>query len=53
MLRELKRELHLRGIILQADKDVKHGIVVQVMDIAKRSGIGSVFISARFVNHEY
>ena len=43
----LKREgpCHL---ILQADRDVRHGLVVQVMDIAKTAGVTSVVIAANW-----
>jgi biopolymer transport protein ExbD len=37
--------LHL---VLQADKDVPHGKVVQIMDIAKRAGVNSIIIAARW-----
>ncbi len=51
-LEKLKKESGISGIILQADRDVKHGLVIDVMDEAKRAGIGSVFISARLMNRE-
>lgn len=51
-LRQLNKEKGINGVILQADKDVRHGLVIKVMDKAKRAGIGSVFISARFVPNE-
>lgn len=36
------------NLILQADRDVKHGQVVRVMDMAKRAGINSIVISAQW-----
>jgi biopolymer transport protein ExbD len=36
------------SLILQADRDVKHGQVVMVMDLAKKAGIGSIVIAARW-----
>ena len=36
------------NLILQADKDVKHGRVVQVMDLAKTAGVRSILIAARW-----
>jgi biopolymer transport protein ExbD len=33
-------------LLLQADKDVAHGKVVQVMDLAKRAGVLSIIIAA-------
>jgi biopolymer transport protein ExbD len=35
-------------VILQADKDVKHGRVVQIMDIAKSAGAQAIIIAARW-----
>ena len=35
-------------LILQADKDVRHGRVVQIMDLAKTAGIHSIIIAARW-----
>ena len=36
------------NLILQADRDVKHGQVVRVMDMAKKAGINSIVISAQW-----
>jgi biopolymer transport protein ExbD len=35
-------------VILQADKDVAHGKVVEIMDIAKGAGISSIIIAAKW-----
>lgn len=35
-------------LVLQADKDAKHGFVVEAMDIAKSSGIQSIVIAAQW-----
>jgi biopolymer transport protein ExbD len=35
-------------LLLQADREVKHGLVVQVMDIAKTAGVHSVVIAANW-----
>jgi len=35
-------------LLLQADKDVKHGMVVHVMDLAKRAGVSSIIIAAQW-----
>ena len=35
-------------VILQADKDVRHGRVVQIMDIAKGAGARAIVIAARW-----
>jgi biopolymer transport protein ExbD len=36
------------NLILQADRDVRHGDVVQVMDLAKKAGITSIVIAAQW-----
>lgn len=54
-LKELEKELkalveekvYLK-VVLQADKDVSHGKVVEIMDVAKNTGINSVIIAARW-----
>jgi biopolymer transport protein ExbD len=33
---------------LQADKDVKHGRVVEIIDLAKTAGVRAVIIAARW-----
>ncbi|RLB31726.1 MAG: hypothetical protein DRH11_12880 [Deltaproteobacteria bacterium] len=35
-------------LILQADKDVKHGRVVHIMDLAKKAGVTSIIIAAQW-----
>ena len=35
-------------LLLQADKDVKHGRVVHVMDLAKSAGVSSIIIAAQW-----
>ena len=49
VLIEEKGFLHL---ILQADKDVNHGKVVQIMDLAKGAGVRSIIIAARWRGEE-
>ncbi len=36
------------NLVLQADKETHHGIVVETMDIAKNAGVQSVIIAARW-----
>jgi biopolymer transport protein ExbD len=36
------------SLILQADRDVKHGQVVSVMDLAKKAGITNIVIAAQW-----
>lgn len=40
-------EMEDGALILKADQDVKHGIVVRVMDIAKRSGVKKLVIGTK------
>ena len=36
------------NLILQADRDVRHGHVVRIMDLAKKAGITSIIIAAQW-----
>lgn len=47
-LRQLVREKGMVQLVLQADKDVKHGVVVETMDLAKTAGVHSIVISAQW-----
>jgi biopolymer transport protein ExbD len=47
-LRTLVEKDGLVHLILEADKDVTHGKVVQVMDLAKKAGVPSIIIAARW-----
>lgn len=42
------REKVIIQVILQADKDVAHGHVVEVMDLAKTAGADSIIIAAQW-----
>jgi biopolymer transport protein ExbD len=49
--KRLETLVHEKGIvqvILQADKDVRHGKVVQIMDLAKTAGAHSIIIADRW-----
>jgi len=35
-------------LLLEADREVKHGRVVRVMDLAKRAGVSAIIIAARW-----
>jgi len=51
----LTEEVKKRGmlnLVLQADSDVRHGRVVEIMDIAKGAGINSIVIAARWRSEE-
>jgi biopolymer transport protein ExbD len=48
---ELKGLVEKDGLVhllIEADKDVKHGRVVQVMDLAKTAGVRSIIIAANW-----
>lgn len=48
---ELKGIVQKEGavsLVLQADKEVSHGIVVEVMDAAKTSGVRTIIIAAQW-----
>jgi biopolymer transport protein ExbD len=47
-LKELLDKDGLAKLVLQADKEVHHGKVVQVMDLAKSAGISSIVIAAQW-----
>jgi biopolymer transport protein ExbD len=42
------REMGIIQVILQADKDVAHGHVVRIMDLAKTAGADSILIAAQW-----
>ena len=42
------QEREILHLVLQADKDVSHGKVVEIMDIAKSAGVQSIIIAARW-----
>jgi biopolymer transport protein ExbD len=51
-LQNLVKEKGALSVVLQADKDVSHGKVVQIMDIAKNAGVNSIIIAARWKAEE-
>jgi biopolymer transport protein ExbD len=46
-LKEMSKERRI-NLMLQADKDVRHGLVVRVMDLAKNAGVTSIVIAAQW-----
>jgi biopolymer transport protein ExbD len=46
-LKEMSRERRI-NLMLQADKDVTHGNVVKIMDLAKDAGVTSIIIAAQW-----
>ena len=47
-LKDLVEKDGLTKLVLQADEEVHHGRVVQIMDLAKSSGISSIVIAAQW-----
>ena len=47
-LKALVENEGLVALLLEADKDVTHGKVVQVMDLAKTAGVLSIIIAANW-----
>jgi biopolymer transport protein ExbD len=52
LLEEKVKEDGLLNLVLHADKDVSHGTVVGIMDLAKSAGISSIIIAARWKAEE-
>jgi biopolymer transport protein ExbD len=46
-LEERVQQKHI-NLVLQADRDVTHGQVVRVMDLAKKAGVSSIVIAAQW-----
>jgi biopolymer transport protein ExbD len=46
-LRLMVEKKDMIQLVLQADKEARHGRVVQIMDLAKNAGIHSIIIAAR------
>lgn len=51
-LKEMVKNKGLLYLVLQADKDVSHGKVVEIMDLAKGIGVQSIIIAARWKSKE-
>jgi len=47
VIEELAKEKKI-NLILNADRDVTHGHVVRIMDLAKKAGINSIVIAAQW-----
>ena len=47
-LEEIVNEKGSVNLVLQADKDAKHGSVVEAMDVAKSVGVQSIVIAAQW-----
>jgi len=48
LIKKMVKEEGISKMILQADKDVKHGRVIEIMDLSKNAGIQSIIIAARW-----
>jgi biopolymer transport protein ExbD len=51
-LEKLVKEKALVQLVLHADKDAKHGFVVQTMDVAKAAGVQSIVIAAQWKSNK-
>ena len=47
-LRNMVKEKGVIHLVLQADKEVPHGVVVEAMDVAKTAGVQSIIIAAQW-----
>ena len=47
LLKEIAPETEEQGLILKADENIRYGLVVEVMDIAKQSGIVKLVIATQ------
>jgi biopolymer transport protein ExbD len=47
-LQALAKKGELVQLVLQADKEVKHGLIVRIMDLAKSAGVSSIIIAAQW-----
>lgn len=47
LIKTVMPNIEEKTLVLKADKAVEHGLVVQVMDIAKRSGLKKIVIGTR------
>lgn len=47
-LRFMGREIGVFSVVIQADKSVSHGSVVEVMDVARAAGVNSIIIAAQW-----
>jgi biopolymer transport protein ExbD len=47
-IKDLLEDNQMAQLILQADRETPHGIVVQVMDLAKSAGVSSIVIAAQW-----
>ena len=45
-LKSLVENKKLSQVVLQADREARHGIVVKVMDLAKSAGVSAIVIAA-------
>ena len=52
LINKLVKEEGISKMIIQADKDVKHGRVIEIMDISKSAGIKSIIIAARWKDNQ-
>jgi biopolymer transport protein ExbD len=51
-LREIAPEIEEEGIVLQADEQIRYGLVVEVMDIIKKSGIKKMVVATELKDED-
>ena len=51
-IRDMIPNIEEKTLVLKADKDAAHGLIVQIMDIAKRSGLQKIVIGTRVEGDE-
>ena len=51
-IRDMIPNIEEKTLVLKADKDAAHGLIVQIMDIAKRSGLKKIVIGTRVEGDE-
>ena len=47
VLKEIAPKVEERGLVLKADEDVRYGMVVEVMDVVKQSGIIKLVVATQ------
>jgi biopolymer transport protein ExbD len=51
-LREIAPEVEEDGIVLQADEQIRYGLVIEVMDMIKKSGIKKMVVATEIKEEE-
>ena len=51
-LRKIAPEIEEEGIVLQADEQIRYGLVIEVMDMIKKSGIKKMVVATEIKEEE-